>query len=123
MNWVELEKLRYKKRCPEDADNWRTNTGDTFGLFYITRSHIILKALVAPMESDWQHVSVSVQGLNRCPTWEEMCFVKNLVWGQDVTVIQFHPKQSEYVNKHKYCLHMWKKSGIEYELPPSILVG
>lgn len=66
----------------------------------------------------WEHVSVSViyishQGHSRqeqrCPTWQEMCYVKELFWDdpEDV-VIQYHPPKSEYVSQHKFCLHLWR---------------
>ncbi|MFZ1398909.1 MAG: hypothetical protein WAS33_18535, partial [Candidatus Promineifilaceae bacterium] len=51
----------------------------------------------------WEHVSVSVY--DRCPTWEEMCFIKSLFWSDDDLVIQLHPVKSEYVNNHQFCLH------------------
>ena len=54
----------------------------------------------------WQHVSVSLE--NRCPNWREMCHVKSLFWDDDEECIQFHPKKSDYVNLHEYCLHIWK---------------
>lgn len=69
----------------------------------------------------WEHVSVSTP--IRCPTWEEMCMVKDLFWADDETVMQFFPKKDEYVNNHPFCLHMWKKRGENAQLPPSILVG
>jgi hypothetical protein len=69
----------------------------------------------------WEHVSVSCE--NRTPTWDEMCRVKKLFWRDDETVVQFHPKESECIEDMPYCLHLWKKVGIEYELPPGILVG
>src|SRR5690349_6482303 len=28
----------------------------------------------------WEHVSISIPSEDRCPTWEEMCFVKDLFW-------------------------------------------
>lgn len=80
----------------------------------------------------WEHVSVSLQRISnsgnaypekRCPTWEEMCLVKELFWTDDDTVIQFHPKASEYVSQHPFVLHLWRKSGQEHELPPSQYVG
>lgn len=76
----------------------------------------------------WQHVSVTVLGdhqkkATRCPTWEEMCWVKDQFWDKDETVIQYHPPESEYVNNHPYCLHLWKPDSIEIPLPPSIMVG
>lgn len=48
--------------------------------------------------------------------------VKELFWGDDETVIQFHPKQSRYINRHQYCLHMWRRIDTEYDLPPDLLV-
>jgi hypothetical protein len=75
----------------------------------------------------WQHVSVTISStqrkVDRCPTWEEMCFVKSLFWDNDETVIQLHPPESEYVNNHKYCLHLWKPDNVEIPLPNSLMVG
>lgn len=70
----------------------------------------------------WEHVSVSIPGLKRLPTWEEMDWIKTLFWDDDETVIQFHPKKSEHRSIAE-VLHLWKKCDHEYELPPRILVG
>lgn len=77
------------------------------------------------MLGGWEHVSVSKRRSRKSymPTWEDMCCIKDLFWGKHETVLQFHPKQAEYVNCHPYVLHLWKKAGVEHELPPSILVG
>ena len=69
----------------------------------------------------WEHVSVSTP--ERCPTWNEMCFVKSLFWDNEDCVIQFHPPRSDYVNMHKFCLHLWRPVGSEILTPPSFLVG
>src|SRR5262245_59480517 len=53
----------------------------------------------------WEHVSVSTQ--RRTPNWAEMCFVKDMFWEAEETVIQFHPPESKYVNNHPFVLHMW----------------
>lgn len=71
----------------------------------------------------WQHVSVSILNQCRCPTWEEMCHIKDLFWNEDEAVIQIHPAKCDYVNNHKYCLHLWKPIYKPLNLPPSILVG
>lgn len=75
----------------------------------------------------WQHVSVTISStqrkVERCPTWEEMCFVKGVFWDADETVVQFHPPEAEYVNNHKYCLHLWKHENFEMPLPDSLMVG
>jgi hypothetical protein len=65
--------------------------------------------VVASVEEGWEHVSVSLG--NRCPTWDEMCFVKGLFWDDEDVAIQFHPAKSEYVNFHPFALHLWRKEG------------
>jgi len=72
-------------------------------------------------EFKWEHVSVSVE--RRPPNWAEMCFVKDLFWGEEECVVQYHPPRSDYVNVHPNCLHLWKPMGVEIPRPPKILVG
>jgi hypothetical protein len=84
--------------------------------------HIIASDGVDPVTEGWEHVSVSLSN-NRCPNWPEMCFVKNLFWGDEETVIQFHPPRSEYVNHHPTTLHLWRHRYNAIATPPSILVG
>jgi hypothetical protein len=70
----------------------------------------------------WEHVSISVKN-NRTPTWGEMCQVKAMFWDDEDCVVQFHPPQSEYVNCHPFTLHLWRKSGENFETPPRGFVG
>lgn len=90
--------------------------------------------VIASTGMGWDHVSVSLidnrrgharlaDRVERCPTWGEMCFVKNLFFESSECVIQFHPAESEYVNAHPYCLHLWKPQGVELPIPNSIMVG
>lgn len=69
----------------------------------------------------WEHVSVSLP--NRCPTWEEMCAIKDLFWDAEDCVVQYHPPKSEYVNCHLYCLHLWRPIGFDLARPHHSLVG
>ena len=113
MQFEKAEKFRVK------SGPWASKIGDVFGMFLVRHNDLgnRMTVMVAPSDSEWQHVSVSYP--YRTPTWNEMCFIKNLFWGEDATVVQFHPKKSEYVNNHPHCLHLWRhKSG--HELPPSI---
>ena len=71
----------------------------------------------------WEHVSVSIEGAKRCPSWEEMCWVKELFWGPEEWVVQFHPAAEEYVNCHPYTLHLWKPLGAGMATPPAEFVG
>lgn len=75
----------------------------------------------SPELAGWEHVSVSLP--NRCPTWEEMAFVKSVFWDASDCVVQFHPPESEYVNNHSFCLHLWRRINGPFPMPPSILVG
>lgn len=77
--------------------------------------------IIASNGEGWEHVSVSTQ--NRCPNWLEMCVAKDLFWAEDQTVIQFHPKASEYVNCHPHCSHLWRPTDFEITLPASYLIG
>jgi hypothetical protein len=136
-------------RVPED---WRiqrppriSRRGDLFGCFLLPASPArkIQFALrcIASDGSDWdlmqadgfvpkdsipfEHVSVSLNppAMTRCPTWEEMCYVKDIFWEPDDVVMQLHPPRSEWVNNHRWCLHLWKAVGIELPRPPAICVG
>lgn len=69
----------------------------------------------------WEHVSVSLP--HRCPSWAEMCKVKALFWDDEDTVMQLHPPKSEWVNNHKFCLHLWRPIGQAIPRPPALLVG
>lgn len=98
-----------------------TNPGDQHGLFrviYLSKNDIlnVMSSGSNPDYSEWEHVSVSLP--HRCPTWEEMCYIKELFWSVSETVIQFHPKKSEYKNDHQFCLHLWKRIGVDHQLPP-----
>lgn len=70
--------------------------------------------------TEWEHVSVSLKN-GKTPTWDMMCFVKDLFFTDDETVVQYHPKKSQYVNMHKNCLHLWRNAK-GHDLPPIFLV-
>lgn len=71
--------------------------------------------------SNWEHVSVSLK--NRCPHWDELVFIKNLFWSEDDACFQLHPAKSEYVNNHKFCLHIWRPINQKVPTPPPEFVG
>ncbi len=70
---------------------------------------------------DWDHVSVSFP--NRCPTWDEMCEVKKMFFYSEEIAWEYHPAESEYVNMHPYCLHIWRYQKPGMVQPPSWMVG
>ena len=68
----------------------------------------------------WDHVSVSLK--NRCPTWDEMCVVKDVFFDKEECCIEYHPAEKDYVNFHPYCLHIWKPQNETIPTPPKIFV-
>ncbi len=117
--FVVPEKYRLK------SGPFKSTVNDSNNGMFIVKS-IKLKQPLTVISSDgegWEHVSVSFK--TRCPTWEEMSFIKSLFWGDDDAVIQIHPPKSEHINNHKYCLHLFRKCGTNnyFEAPPAILVG
>lgn len=132
-----------KDRPTRDVEMYRERNGDygsdesygNNGVFYIPMGlqeqvyrvnakpsgvYLVLRVLISDGYG-WDHVSVSLA--HRCPTWSEMCRIKNLFFKPEETVVQFHPALSEYVNFHPYTLHLWRNQTTPHELPPSELVG
>lgn len=120
-----------RKKVPPIVESGRVTSGlmGLFGGDGITGAFRIVhpdsKEILAIIASDgfgWEHVSVSLP--HRCPTWEEMDFVKRLFWNDSEVVCQYHINDAEKVNLHPFCLHLWKpKKTSRVPVPPSILVG
>lgn len=121
---IEQYRLNNVGAWSSDA-SWGAN-----GAFEIPHNGVVLR-VIASDGSDWrytgfpdppfEHVSVSL--LRRCPTWEEMEYVKRIFWRDDETVIQYHVPRSDHVNRHEFCLHLWKPVGVEIVRPPAQCVG
>ena len=92
------------------------------GFFRISRGGVIFNIQCSD-GMGWEHVSVSIHNKNRCPTWDEMCMIKDIFWSKDDVVVQYHPAKSQYVNIHQYCLHLWKPIGVDMPTPFKIMVG
>ena len=109
----------------ENAGDWSSTSEDgNNGAFCIPASAVRRRPTIWIIASDgegWEHVSVSTAV--RCPTWEEMCKVKDLFWDPEDTVMQLHPPKSQWINNFPYCLHLWRPTGETIPLPPSIMVG
>lgn len=68
----------------------------------------------------WEHLSVSTP--RKCPSWDQMCKMKDIFWNDDEVCIEYHPRKSDYVNMHPFCLHIWKPINEEIPTPPRILI-
>lgn len=91
------------------------------GAFELRLKHGQVVYAIASDGEGWEHVSVSRR--DRCPTWDEMCQVKAIFWDANDCVVQYHPPESDYVNNHPYCLHLWRPVGVDVARPPEWMVG
>jgi len=62
---------------------------------------------------NWDHLLVRVCDLNgiqlsRCAYNEEMKEIHRMFFNSNENTMQFHPKESEYVNIEPYTLHLWR---------------
>lgn len=116
---LSAEQLRKKGFSPRWASD---GTYGNNGMFLVARRDGSLLCVVSD-GGGWEHVSVSVLKRNRCPTWTEMCYAKDLFWEKDEVVIQYHPAEAEYISNHDFCLHLWRPVGADLPTPPPIFVG
>lgn len=76
----------------------------------------VVQVLFGEDEEGWEHVSVSPKSSKYernqpCPTWTQMCEVKDVFWGKDEGVVQFHPPERHYlygIGDDTNILHLWK---------------
>lgn len=121
-NWI-----RFRTHKPSDGDDgvtgaYRIDHPTILGYFFV---------VIVGQEYGWDHVSVSIQKahhrrfkrVERCPTWGEMCWIKDQFFEPEEVAFQIHPKKSEYVNCSEYCLHLWRFQGGEFPTPDPLLVG
>ena len=80
-------------------------------------------SLIVSWGGGWEHASVAPLKRAYTPTWDDMCWLKNLIWQEEEAVIEIHPPKSQYVNNMGNCLHLWRCTYKEMILPPSCFVG
>lgn len=86
----------------------------------VLSSGVMLYAIAASGEG-WDHVSVS--HLKRCPTWEEMVYIKRAFFKKDEWACEYHPPEAENISRHPFCLHIWRPIYVTLDVPPSWMVG
>jgi hypothetical protein len=78
--------------------------------------------VISSSGAGWDHVSVSVRGEKRLPTWNEMHYIKQLFFYDHEAVMQLHPPASDYVNNAE-VLHLWRPLELDLPMPPLWMVG
>lgn len=96
---VKAERFRDRRGASGDC------SGTNSGLFVISPAKLYC---IVSDGGGWDHVSVSVFGGDRCPTWEEMSFVKDLFFKDTEAVMQLHPAKADHINNHPFTLHLWR---------------
>lgn len=121
--FLELHRVTAENRPANVPPQYATDSRFGFcGMFRFMLEDKPIRCVVSDGEG-WKHVSVSIEGDKRPPKWDLMCKVKDLFWEPEDWVMQFHPAQSEYVNMHPGCLHLWEPTEKEFPKPKSIFVG
>lgn len=69
----------------------------------------------------WDHVSVSVA--DRCPSWDEMEWVKREFFEDGDCCMQLHVPPGQHINVHPYCLHIWRPHEATIPRPPAFMVA
>jgi hypothetical protein len=126
--WLKAE--RYRVRL--EGTYYESHHGDPYGCFEVLspNGRDILRCLATNGDYEdakldkkfaWEHVSVSL--LHRCPTWDEMSYIKEMFWRDDECVMQLHPPKAEHINVHPFCLHLWKPLLEEIPRPPGEAVA
>lgn len=117
----------------EHLDRYRVRGGDMastpedgFNGMFVVPHHKYKKTkfqIIASNGMGWEHVSVTYRGKGKIPTWYDMCYVKDLFWDEEETVMQLHPPKSQYVNNHPNVLHLWRPTDQKIPAPPIFMVG
>jgi hypothetical protein len=110
-------------KCPDKfrikLDGWPIGDNQN-GCFIVKLNRGQEVRVIAGTGEGWEHVSVSRK--DRCPTWDEMCQIKDLFWDAADWVVQYHPAESHYVNDHPHCLHLWRPTDVALPLPYTWMV-
>lgn len=113
---------QYRKKDTRYPDGEK----DSSGVFEFIRGNLHF-FIIASSGMGWEHVSVSLrntkEGTERCPTWNEMCHIKDLFWDKEDCIVQYHPAEKDYVNNHPYCLHLWRPTDQILPVPYHQMVG
>jgi len=99
----------------EHLEKYAVQIGPDGGAYRINKMGIIVS-----WGMGWDHVSVSRQ--DRCPTWDEMEYVRTLFFDESEWVVQFSAPRSKHINIHPNCLHMWRPQNEQLPTPPAVMV-
>jgi hypothetical protein len=77
--------------------------------------------VIASSGMGWDHVSVSRK--NRIPNWIEMDHIKRKFFLPEEAAFELHVAESDHINDHQNCLHLWRPIDQDMPMPPKWMVG
>jgi hypothetical protein len=111
------------------ANRWRIRTGefasdetDGFNGHFLVPLEGELFHVILSDGMGFRHLSVSNAQKRTLPSWTVLRRLKETFWGDDSWVVQYLPAKDDYVNDHKWVLHLWEPLNQELPKPPIILV-
>lgn len=97
------------------------------GIFHLTLPSGMKARVLASTGRGWDHLSVTVRAKidvpsTRCPTWDEMVFIKRAFFEPHEWAVEYHPPQSQNISVHPFCLHLWRCQYADMPLPEEIQI-
>lgn len=121
-NLYDVEVNRFRVLNERIKELYGSVGDDTCGAFEVPSPKTREKMFVLASVGDgWDHISVSCR--KRCPTWDEMTYVKRLFFKPDEVAYQLHVGVEDHVNFHVNCLHLWRPLCEKIPLPPKGMIG
>lgn len=116
-----------KQKPSKHLEQYRIRGGElasdeTFGnngAFAIPLEGFRVAVILCSDKFGWDHVSVHIDTPNgqRCPIWDELDYVRALVFRGDEWVMQLHAPASKHINMHPHTLHLWRPQDQEIPVP------
>ena len=67
--------------------------------------HVMRSRSILENGEEWIHISVSRS--DRLPSWVELVKIRDEFLGEMKEAYHVIPSKDDYVNVHRYCLHIW----------------
>lgn len=118
-------KVPEKYRVTQGSKATASTDGNN-GCFVVPMGGKFNAYIIASTGQKWEHLSIHIaarKNQQKTPTWNQMCLIKDLFWGKDDLVVQFHAPASMWKNHHPAVLHLWRPIDEAVPFPPSMLLG
>ncbi len=113
-----------KYRLREDERRIYGINGDSGNGFFKVHVNGRSFKVIASTDEEWEHVIVSLWSVRGkiSPGWEDMNIIKKMFFDPGEQVVQYDPINMEYIQKHPYCIHLWRATRENIPSPPTDFV-